>query len=127
MGKSKTRQINQNHTQYKYIRTSIIMKTQTISINEGGLSVQDAQTMITKIIDCQINNLKSKFFADWERDHNTDQAAKDQKIADLVNQKKELISAFNQEGGSEATIELNLYISASVEQPESAGTVSQFA
>ncbi|MCV9386620.1 hypothetical protein [Reichenbachiella ulvae] len=94
------------------------MNTKTIAVNETGHDLNEGRSIIFKIIDSQIDNYKSKYLADWEKDHNISPVEKDQKIGELRAAKEELLQMMkaNESEDKEVNFRLKLEVEVAEKQ-----------
>lgn len=88
------------------------MESKIISIEELGLSASNSRSMIFRLIDSQIMNIKMQYQTDWEKNHDTSPVEKDLKIAALKAKKAELNALFKElrENNKKVDFKLNIEV-----------------
>ena len=92
------------------------MKTNTISLNEKGLTVDDAKCLIQELIDSQIKAMKIHALRGWEKNHYTSPGMDDEKLNSIIGLKKEICEMLHSELNTEDLLDLEFDIQIRVKK-----------
>jgi len=101
------------------------MRNTNLEIQDIGLDVDGLKGLIDNMFNYQIRQCQSKFLTDWEADHSTSTKRRDERIAQLRENKKKVFSALEKHSSQDSILGLKISVQLEGEGKESLNTRSE--